>query len=463
MRQVLFGIDDLLSGFEDVKRKSGSVQGFAFNPLSSIDFAEVFKSLGYQTKPPSDFGFVKRNLHFAAACAAGAKQKLPLDLRILMGAALPDDPGMVRVSTEPPGIAQGALRYEDRYIDVPAASSAFRGIDNEDSSDLLGTDDLDDAPLVVPLDAPYAANGKYMVSTRTAQHVGYNGIQFRKLRACPEMRDSSKSIVRRAWPRGLLEANEYSRTQGSAEPFSSSESLKRAPLNWIVRKPVMHFARSETDWAARYPPRNLLNSLYRKGPRETCHWVPTPTYAEPPFPILEGTAACSSMRLFAEEHNDIHESLHLLNVLKAVYRAMSNRDGVTDRWLQRKVTEPNRRALEGYRNEMRIYSERENGSPIAPRTVRQLYKQDQGVLEKVDAIMSNHSVSEADARRLRKRTITQLFEEAENSPGALDRFYVLAEMDHERYARDLTEFKRVQRQFDQERGLLPTRTSPITQ
>ena len=90
------------------------------NPLSSIDFAEVFASLGYATKPPPDFGFLRRNIHFAAACKPGVKSRLPVDLGELFTSALPDDAGMVRISTEPPGLhAHSQLAFEGRYFDVP--------------------------------------------------------------------------------------------------------------------------------------------------------------------------------------------------------------------------------------------------------------------------------------------------------------------------------------------------------
>lgn len=428
----MLSIDDLLNGFEDVKKKSGKVQGFAVNPLSSIDFAKVFESLGYETKPPSEFGFVKRNVHFAAACASGAKQRLPVQLKQLLDDALPDDPGMVRLSTEPPaGPPQCMLRHEDRYFDVPAARLTNSTMEEDLSMQMPNTgDDCIEpysTPLVVPLDTPYSPSGSGYVSTRTAEHVGYNGIQFRGLAACPEMRDTSKPLVRRAWPRGLLER--HVDRAASDEPVIGAESVKCAPLNWVVRRPVRHFCHSDVDWKARYPPRNLLNARYRKGPREAEPWVPTATYEEPPFPILESTAACSAMKKLASDHSDIAQTLHVLDVLNAVYTEMGDRDGVSDPWRQRRVTMPSLRTISRYREEMRVHVERESGHPSAPKTLRQVFKADEKIQADDAQILRNHSVSGAAARTLKTKTLTKLFQEAEGTPGALDRFYPLVEKD----------------------------------
>lgn len=111
-RQVLYNIGDMFNGFEDVNRGSRNIQGFTVNPLSSIDFAEVFKSLGYETKPASEFLFIKRNNHFSAEGSAEAKQRMPVELREVLSDALPNDPGMVRISTEQP---TGLLQCQHRY------------------------------------------------------------------------------------------------------------------------------------------------------------------------------------------------------------------------------------------------------------------------------------------------------------------------------------------------------------
>lgn len=456
-REVLFSMDDMLNGFEDVNRKSGKAQGFAINPLSAIDFAEVFQSLGYETTPPSEFGFVKRNIHFAAACAAGAKQRLPVELRELLQDALPDDPGMVRISTEPPtDPPQCQRRYEDCYFDVPAArltSSEREDVHISVRTESLETDDADCAPLVVPLDMPYAPSGKGVVSTRTAEHVGYNGLSFRRLAACPEMRDISKPLVSRSWPRGLIDPSVGE--SASYEPGSGTESLKCAPLNWIVRRTVRHFCDSESDWKARYPPRNLLNARFRKGPRVAEPWIPTATYTEPPFPICEGTAACSAMKRLAAENNDISRSVHVLDALKAIFREMGDRDGVLDPWLQRRVTVPSRRTILRYREDIRMHVERESGHPPAPKTLRQVFKEDDNILAKADSILSHHSVSGQTAKALKAKTLAELFQEAENTPGGMDRFYPLVEKDQERYSKELKEFKKKQEDYDKDHGLFP--------
>ena len=96
-REVILSVDDMLNGFECINRKTGKVIGLVLNPLSSINFTEVFDSLGYAAKPPLDFGFLTRNIHFAAECKPGVKSRLQVDLRELLTSALPDDAGMVRI------------------------------------------------------------------------------------------------------------------------------------------------------------------------------------------------------------------------------------------------------------------------------------------------------------------------------------------------------------------------------
>lgn len=112
----------MLGGFEDVKRRNGSVEGFAVNPLGSINFSAVLEPLGYVIKPSQDFGFTKRNIHFAGACAAGAKSRLPIELRELLSDALQDDVGIVRISSEPPGfrIIIAAMRSATSMFLLPA-------------------------------------------------------------------------------------------------------------------------------------------------------------------------------------------------------------------------------------------------------------------------------------------------------------------------------------------------------
>lgn len=455
-REVLLGIDDMLSGFERINRRNGNVRGFAVNPLSSIDFAAVFHSLGYETKPPADFGFVRRNIHVAGACVAGAKNRLPIELRELFEPALPDDVGMVRISTEPPGdTSQMQLPFEDRYIDVPAARLQREGEHGNFIRGIAvrrGSDDDDEVQLVVPLDLLYSTSGKGVVSTRTAEHVGYNGIEFRKLNACPEMRDTSRPLVRQAWPRGLLEVG---RAPASDEPVAQSENVKCAPLNWIVRKPVRHFCDSESDWKARYPPRNLLNAKFRKGPREEAPWVPTATYSEPPFPVLENTAAFSAMKILAAENGDISKSLHFLHALKVIYKEMGDRQGVSDPWLQKRATNLSRRALERYRYDLSTYVQREKGRPKAPKTLRQIFREDEKVLEEVSRVLAGHNLHRQAEKSLRSQTLMRLFNDAEKTPGAFDRFQYLLEQDQERYFRELKDIKKKQEEFDKEHGLHP--------
>ena len=287
-RSLILGIDDMLCGFEGVRRKQGSVSGFAVNPLASVEFSEVFRSLGYATKPPAEFGFNMRNIHFASACSPQAKARLPVELQQLLTGLLREHAGMVRISSEPPrDIPQCELPYSERYCDVPA-----RDLSTLHRCTPSTSKEPSEAPLTIPLEQPYSASGPGVVSTRTAEHVGYNGLEFRKLRACPELGDTSKRVVREAWPKGLLDIQDgKSVVDVDQSHLSVSESRKCAPINWIVRRPVRHFSKSENDCASRYPPANLLNARFRRPPGDMTLWIPSRTYEEPPFPILEGRAS----------------------------------------------------------------------------------------------------------------------------------------------------------------------------
>ena len=53
---------------------------------------------------------------------------------------------------------------------------------------------------------------------------------------------------------------------------------------------------------------------------------------------------------------------------------------------------------------------------------------------------------------MRNLTLKRMFEEAEKTPGAVDHFYHIVEKDQERYARELKDFRKVQKQFDKEHG-----------
>lgn len=94
-RTALLSVEDLLSELEAIKRRYGEVNGFAVNPLSSVEFSKFLSDLACGTTPAKGVGFVKRNIHFWAACAPG-------DVKDILEEPLPNDTGMVRICTNPP-------------------------------------------------------------------------------------------------------------------------------------------------------------------------------------------------------------------------------------------------------------------------------------------------------------------------------------------------------------------------
>lgn len=56
---------------------------------------------------------------------------------------------------------------------------------------------------------------------------------------------------------------------------------------------------------------------------------------------------------------------------------------------------------------------------------------------------------------LKTKLLAKLFDEAEKRPGGLDRFLHQVERDHERYSKEMKEFRRKLEEFDRDHGLLP--------
>lgn len=218
----------MLSEFESINQKTGAIQGFPSNPLSCVNFFDTFESLGYETNPPQDFGFVKRNIHFATAASTGARNHLPVAVLEVLGDGLQSEPGMVRMSTYPlQKSPQNQLPYEKPYFDVPTVS--FKQLR---SSHIIPETVrmVRGALLMVPINKQYALSGPGLVSYQNMTYVGLNGIEFRKTNACPEIHNANSVPVKEAWPPDLLLSREHSsygsssttrvRGDGPDEPIS---------------------------------------------------------------------------------------------------------------------------------------------------------------------------------------------------------------------------------------------------
>lgn len=164
-RSTILGIDGLLQEFEKIRGEHGAnIHGFAINPLSSVDFASVLRNLGYSETCHDDVGFNNRNIHFAGACTQDAKSRMYPYLKQLIGSCLPDDEGVVRLSSEPPnGRPQAQLPFDRRFLDVPVANmKKARSIPTPSTS--INSVCATGVPLVIPLDAPFRASGVGVVS-----------------------------------------------------------------------------------------------------------------------------------------------------------------------------------------------------------------------------------------------------------------------------------------------------------
>lgn len=312
------------------------------------------------------------------------------------------------------------------------------------------------APLIVAMDKEYAPSGPGVVSHRNMLHVGYNGYNFRKLRACPELHNKDDLLVKEALPARLL--NPFGVAGCSDEPVYGSESVKCAPESWVLRRPVAHFADSDRNIAARYPPRNMLNAKYKQGPRTSSPWMPTGTYREPPVPLLSNSAAFAALQDFNGEQTRLDETLNVLDVLRCVYHRMGVRQSGADQWLQKRATRPTGTAIAKYNDDLHVFNDREKGHPAASETVRQVFKNDSMVQEQVEIIRRRQSCCDnPTTTESASKIASRLFDEASSMPGGLDRFEHLVELDLERYAKELKVFKEItQRKFDEEHGLLPS-------
>lgn len=197
------------------------------------------------------------------------------------------------------------------------------------------------------------------------------------------MQNENDPIVQEAWPAGLLSVPDNENNSG--DPVPGSESCKCAPENWIVRRPISHFKGPGGKIMARHPPRNLLNAKFRRSPRSADNFEVTATYPEPPFPLIEKTCAFGALCELRDSHTPLTESVHVLHLLRCIYRHMGDPEDVHDEWLQRRVTVPSRSSIDNYRNELQTFNQREKGSPSArlvfarlSRTTRESWKRPLG-------------------------------------------------------------------------------------
>ena len=68
------------------------------------------------------------------------------------------------------------------------------------------------------------------------------------------------------------------------------------------------------------------------------------------------------MKYLAMKRADITESVNLLDALREVFECMGDRDGVSDPWLQRRATIPDRVAVEAYISALYTFNMRRRGN-----------------------------------------------------------------------------------------------------
>lgn len=167
------------------------------------------------------------------------------------------------------------------------------------------------------------------------------------------------------------------------------EARKCAPENWIARVPVRYFRQRCGAGQARYTPRNLRNSIVKRGPRDQRDWIPKATYAEPPFTLRQGTSAYTAAALLAEESRDTSKFVHMLHLLSCVYRCMGDKDCGTDAWYHKRGTVASMQAIHRYKENIALFQNRWKGRPKTPRAIKALFKSDSEIRTKLDAERRN--------------------------------------------------------------------------
>lgn len=165
--------------------------------------------------------------------------------------------------------------------------------------------------------------------------------------------------------------------------------------------------------------------MNNRGPRNEETWIPTATYEEPPFPIIEGTVACQAMKLLALKCDNIRESVNTMDVLKTIFQNMGDRDCVTDPWLQKRVAFPSLEAVEEYQKGLLLFARRRKDFPRSPRDIRNYFSKDPHVVSQVAGILSTHARTPSSAEL--KNIIANLLEDAYKTPEVLDHFLLLVE------------------------------------
>lgn len=125
--------------------------------------------------------------------------------------------------------------------------------------------------------------------------------------------------------------------------------------------------------------------------------------------------------------------------------------------MQNNVTMPSLISIESYKREIFIYRQREKGHPSAPFTLRQAFKKDMEIVERVSAELraADGRTNGESESKAKKRVTDRLCDEYENRPGGLEIFKCAVENDLERFAEESKHFCEVtQRKFDEEIGLL---------
>lgn len=110
--------------------------------------------------------------------------------------------------------------------------------------------------------------------------------------------------------------------------------------------------------------------------------------------------------------------------------------------------------MEAYRSELYTFTQRWQGKPSTPKTVHQVFEQDEEVGRRVTEVLQKRDQIPSN-KTLRTGVFSQLLEECSKKPGGLHRYLHFVEKDHERYASEFQAFKEIMNNFDRDNSLLP--------
>lgn len=177
---------------------------------------------------------------------------------------------MVRVCGSPPTKKpESELALQDRFVDVLFC----KGHLGAESIVYCNTRTREyGAPFSIRIDHGFSVGADGVVSKKTIDDIGYNGVAFSRTSSCPGLSRYKQKLVRKTWQYDC-----FCRYGNSTVTNQNSVYLKCAPFRWILRRPNTNFKVSRGDYLPRYPSMTFIKSRCKE-PRYRRNWEIFETY-----------------------------------------------------------------------------------------------------------------------------------------------------------------------------------------